>query len=198
MKRTRSPRSSTVFFAALLAAALSVGVTLTLRALMAQETEQPEETPAEALPPEQPIIEETPAEQPPAEEPSEPATFTTGGSPQNFVYETPPASLDRYYPPSDKHYLFANAMDSLGRYFGTLSVDVSEGDWTYAEFSYRRFALQFKKVGEMVPEWSEYFPQDPVVSLAGAVGLQAEGAVCCPPAPDTSASPPAGGPGPRG
>jgi len=82
--------------------------------------------------------------------------FTTGAAPVT-PDPGPPESLAAWYPPRSGERVYTAEMLELGRLYGTMSIDATDGS-LHISRSIDEFAEQYGKVSKMVPEWKDYFP----------------------------------------
>lgn len=103
--------------------------------------------------------------QPETPQTSQPETRT-------YNFELPPKSLDNYYPPIAKRAKNYKAyMDTLGRRFYDLMVDVQYVDREAIEESYLRFKDYYDFVAGLVPEWKERFLTSELEELGKLLGI---------------------------
>ncbi|MEO0138427.1 MAG: hypothetical protein ABIL16_02960 [candidate division WOR-3 bacterium] len=89
-----------------------------------------------------------------------------------YTFEMPPKSLDSYYPPVAKRARNYRAyMDTLGRRFYDLMVDINSVDLEVLEDSYVRFKDYYTFVAELVPEWKDRFLLSDVEELGKILGF---------------------------
>lgn len=138
------------------------------------QSEQMEEQMGEPSP-QQPEVQEqpteTPQEQPQTEE-TKPQGETLELKEGTYVFEMPPKGLDSYYPPVARRGKNYRAyMDTLGRRFYDLLVDINSVDLEVLEVSYVRFKDYYTFVAELVPEWKDRFLLSEVEELGKILGF---------------------------
>ena len=86
-----------------------------------------------------------------------------------YVVKLPPKSLDQYYPPQSEvpEYLFA--MFELEGPFGAMGTSLADGNMENAQQYFDAFKEKYAQLSEMVPEWSEYWPSEPLDQLGEAL-----------------------------
>ncbi|HDZ38969.1 MAG TPA: hypothetical protein ENH62_11885, partial [Marinobacter sp.] len=80
-----------------------------------------------------------------------------------------PASLDNFYPPNAPGPVYLMEMFALSGAFEGAIVDLQQGDIAGVQANYEAFKDQYSKMAEMVPEWTERFPLQPVEALGQAL-----------------------------
>ena len=60
-------------------------------------------------------------------------------------------------------------MLQLNAAFSSIVVDVLEGDPQGAKASFRNFRARYREAAAMVPEWTAYYPPEPVEALGRAL-----------------------------
>jgi len=86
------------------------------------------------------------------------------GTPQGL-----PASLDNLFPPKADSYIFLDAMHTMAGYVSGMVCDLFENDMGNAQVNYQKFREQYNKIPTLVPEWKDYFVEDPVIELGNAL-----------------------------
>lgn len=81
----------------------------------------------------------------------------------------PPASLDKLFPPQAKAPVLLMEMFALSAPMEGIMVDLQEGDVEGAKANYQAFKAQYQKVSQLVPEWKDHFPAEPVEALGQAL-----------------------------
>jgi hypothetical protein len=80
-----------------------------------------------------------------------------------------PTSLDNYFPPNAPAPIWLIEMFALSGPFEGIMVDLQQGDLDGVQANYDAFAVQYAKMSEMVPEWKDKFPSEPVAALGEAL-----------------------------
>lgn len=89
--------------------------------------------------------------------------------PGKASFAEPPASLDSLYPPYAQYPVFLVKMHEMsGAFVGILS-DLFEGDRVNSERNYLAFKSKYNEISELVPEWKELTPPEPVQQLGKAL-----------------------------
>jgi len=83
-----------------------------------------------------------------------------------------PEMLDDYYPPKAKGPIYLFKMHELGKPFTGIVVDLFENDVENARNNYKVFKEKYTDVSNMVPEWQEQFPGEPLDELEIALNGQ--------------------------
>ena len=81
----------------------------------------------------------------------------------------PPSSLDNFYPPKAPAPLYLVEMFNLAGPMEGIGANLQAQNMAAVKASYQAFVTQYDKVNKMVPEWSKYFPKDPVDALGKAI-----------------------------
>jgi hypothetical protein len=91
---------------------------------------------------------------------------------KTYNFDMPPKSLDSYYPPvAKKGKNYKAYMDTLGRRFYDLVVDINAVDMEVLEDSYLRFRDYNNFVANLVPEWKDRFAINEVEELGKILGF---------------------------
>ncbi len=91
---------------------------------------------------------------------------------KTYNFDMPPKSLDNYYPPAArKGKNYKAYMDTLGRRFYDLMVDIKSLDMEVLEESYLRFKDYYSFVSELVPEWKDRYALNEVEELGKVLGF---------------------------
>lgn len=80
-----------------------------------------------------------------------------------------PKSLDAFYPPSAQMPVYTARMTAMAMPGEAMIADLLEGEGKNAAASFEAFAAQYKEVREMVPEWTDAFPMEPIEELREAL-----------------------------
>ncbi len=80
-----------------------------------------------------------------------------------------PASLDNYFPPKAQGPVWLLEMFALSGPLEGLVSDLQQQDLAGVQANYEAFLAQYTKVSEMVPEWKDKFPMQPVEALGEAL-----------------------------
>jgi len=83
-----------------------------------------------------------------------------------------PETLDNYYPPKAQGPVFLFNMHEMGKPFTGIVVDLFENDMENAKINFKHFKDKYTEISKMVPEWKEYFPQNPLDELDLAMGKE--------------------------
>jgi len=91
-----------------------------------------------------------------------------GGSPTSwpgevenqFISKTLPKSLNKYY--KGRRNRYALEMIELGRLMGASFEEAYSKNYQQSLNLFQGFKEQYRKVSQMVPEWSHYFPEEPL------------------------------------
>jgi hypothetical protein len=88
---------------------------------------------------------------------------------EHGVYEVklPPKSLDQYYQKAPSDYLMA-MFGVLGP-MGGMETHLKDGNMDKAKEYFGVFKAEYFKLSKMVPEWSKYFPSEPMENLEKAL-----------------------------
>jgi cytochrome c556/outer membrane murein-binding lipoprotein Lpp len=81
----------------------------------------------------------------------------------------PPASLDNFFPPAAEAPVYLLEMFALAAPLEGMGVDLQSGDMAGVQSNYQAFKAKYQEVAQMVPEWTERFPMEPVDALGQAV-----------------------------
>ncbi len=81
----------------------------------------------------------------------------------------PPSSLNDLYPPGAEAPIYLLEMFELSTPLAGIAVDISEEDLQNARANFERFKLQYEEVSELVPEWENAYPIEPVEQLGKAL-----------------------------
>lgn len=92
----------------------------------------------------------------------QPPTHTDGPS-------SLPASLDRFYPPQSTRPAFLIAMRELNASLVGIAVELGEGDAQNATTMLGDFVARYSDISQMIPEWSDRYPAEPLAALRAAV-----------------------------
>lgn len=85
----------------------------------------------------------------------------------------PPAFLDRLYPPQAPAPIYLIEMIALEGAFTGLFVDLFEQDFANIPGDMEAFKAQYNKMrNEVVPEWKDRFPLEPITALEEALASQ--------------------------
>jgi cytochrome c556 len=100
----------------------------------------------------------------------------------------PPASLDQFYPPQAEGPVYLARMHQLAGGITALGVDLGEQDMENVQRGFAQFRDEYVAVSQMVPEWADQYPIEPVDRLGAALdagdpdaigaAFQEVGAVC--------------------
>lgn len=100
----------------------------------------------------------------------------------------PPASLDQFYPPQAEGPVYLARMHQLSGAMTALGVDLGEQDMENVQRGFPQFRDEYVAVSQMVPEWVDQYPIEPVDRLGAALeagdpaaigaAFQEVGAVC--------------------
>ncbi len=80
----------------------------------------------------------------------------------------PPPSLDSLYPPFTEGPVYLQRMRALSAMLTGVGVDLAEQDVDNARSGFARFRDEYVAVAQLVPEWADDYPIEPVDGL-GAV-----------------------------
>lgn len=80
-----------------------------------------------------------------------------------------PASLDALYPPQAKGPEYLMKMVALGSAMTGIAVDLAGEDVEHASQSFEAFEAAYAATAELVPEWRDRFPVEPVDALGAAL-----------------------------
>lgn len=83
-----------------------------------------------------------------------------------------PESLDQFYPPNKPIPLYQITMIELAHKFSGTVSDILENDMDNAALSFEAFKESYIEVSEMVPEWKEKFPIEPVEKFGEAISTK--------------------------
>lgn len=97
------------------------------------------------------------------------ASYGSADEKQVSPSQSLPASLDNLFPPKADSYVFLDAMHTMAGYVSGMMCDLFENDPGNAQANYQKFKDQYNKIPTLVPEWKDYFVQDPVVDLGNAL-----------------------------
>ncbi|HWR84281.1 MAG TPA: hypothetical protein VN285_13365 [Candidatus Deferrimicrobium sp.] len=82
---------------------------------------------------------------------------------------TIPASLSNLYPPRSPAPTYLLAMLGMARAFSGIVCDVLENDSANAQSGFGTFKKSYLEVSNMVPEWKQEFPLQPIEALNAAL-----------------------------
>lgn len=99
-------------------------------------------------------------------------TFAVGAAPPASRDPVVPGSLAAWYPPKSGERVYTKEMLELGRLYGTMATDSTDGSLHVAP-SIDEFGAQYAKVAGMVPEWNAYFPSFPFADVSKAANTKA-------------------------
>jgi len=80
-----------------------------------------------------------------------------------------PASLDNFYPPNSPAPVYLLAMLDLAKPLSGIVCDVFENDPANAQSQFKAFKKAYLEVSNMVPEWKQEYPLEPVEKLEKAL-----------------------------
>ncbi len=81
----------------------------------------------------------------------------------------PPAELDSLYPPLALSPLYLTEMTELGTLYSGFVVRIFEGDRSGAKVLFDSFREQYEALSEIVPQWKDDFPSQPLDELAALI-----------------------------
>jgi cytochrome c556 len=81
----------------------------------------------------------------------------------------PPASLDRFYPPQAEGPVYLARMHQLAGGMTALGIDLGEQDMDNVRSGFAQFRADYVAVSQMVPEWADQYPIEPVDRLGAAL-----------------------------
>ncbi len=87
------------------------------------------------------------------------------GDGKGVAITTVPPSLDSFYPPKAEQPLYLFNMLTMDHFFLGIAVDVMEGDLQGARDNFKEFNSRYLETLEMVPEWKDHYPLEPVEKL---------------------------------
>ncbi len=87
------------------------------------------------------------------------------GDGKGVAITTVPPSLDSFYPPKAEQPLYLFNMLTMDHFFLGIVVDVMEGDMQGARDNFKEFNSRYLETLEMVPEWKDHYPLEPVEKL---------------------------------
>ncbi|RLJ69891.1 hypothetical protein BCF55_0149 [Hydrogenivirga caldilitoris] len=90
-------------------------------------------------------------------------------SADKITLKKPPASLQKYYPPTSKKFEFLSNMHSMSMAFAGVRLNVNEGNWDKAKDWAVKLKDTYLNTSKMVPEWKEYFKPELADALVKAV-----------------------------
>jgi hypothetical protein len=82
-----------------------------------------------------------------------------------------PASLDKYFPPITEQSVYLFRMLGMNQPFTGIVVDLFEKDIDNARINYKKFRARYLEVSKLVPEWTGYFPVEPLDGLQTALEI---------------------------
>ena len=88
-----------------------------------------------------------------------------------------PASLDNLFPPKAEGPVFLMRMFGMSAPFTGILVDLMEGDIQNVQADYLAFKTQYESVSKLVPEWTKYYPSEPVGELGAALKTGDQGKI---------------------
>lgn len=80
-----------------------------------------------------------------------------------------PASLNKLFPPIAQGPVYLFEMFALAGPFEGIMIDLQQGDVSGVQANFEAFKAQYEKTADLVPEWKERFPNDPVDNLGEAL-----------------------------
>jgi hypothetical protein len=80
-----------------------------------------------------------------------------------------PASLDALYPPQAREPVFLMRMVDLGARMTGVAVDLATQDLEHLASSFAEFESTYRATSDLVPEWRDRFPMEPVNALGLAL-----------------------------
>ena len=83
------------------------------------------------------------------------------------VLNSPPRSLDQYYPTGEASIYLAKMFDMAGAMEG-VGINVQEGDWINASHSFKAFSDLYENNSKLVPRWSRYYD----TKLVDRIGIE--------------------------
>jgi len=75
----------------------------------------------------------------------------------DFLIQTPPKSLDKYYSERGKTPEWIEQMRHISKSFGATFIGMDQENWESSLKSAQDFGSAYQKAAEMVPEWKELF-----------------------------------------
>lgn len=75
----------------------------------------------------------------------------------DFLIQTPPKSLDKYYSERGKTSEWIEQMRHISKSFGATFIGMDQGNWESSLKNAQDFGSAYQKAAEMVPEWKELF-----------------------------------------
>lgn len=95
----------------------------------------------------------------------------SGGAPPPREESIPPlpASLSALYPPTAEGPVLLMAMHGVNAPLAAIGADLGEGDREGVQVDFEAFRVRYAEVSELVPEWREWYPAEPVEALGRAV-----------------------------
>jgi cytochrome c553 len=90
-------------------------------------------------------------------------------TPGVYTMKTPPASMDKLYPPQSPMPVWLPEMFKLSSFYMSVGNDARQGDWANAQQGFDNLKAQFIKLSGLVPEWKHYFNMDLVNALGQAL-----------------------------
>lgn len=87
-----------------------------------------------------------------------------------YTFQKPPASLDQYYPPKTETPQYLLAMFAMDKPLMGMMTHIADGDMAKTQEYFNAFEVEYKKLANMVPEWSlHYWSERPVNSLSAVL-----------------------------
>jgi len=83
-----------------------------------------------------------------------------------------PASLDQFYPPNTPAPMYQISMIVMANQFTGIVGDVMENDMENAIGTFEAFKKSYIEVAEMVPEWKELYPMEPIEKLGNSISTK--------------------------
>lgn len=88
-----------------------------------------------------------------------------------------PPSLDGFYPPMSPVPAYLFAMLELSRPLSGVVADIQEGDLASAQSNFETFKKAYERTSELIPEWKDRFPVEPITRLGDALSTGNPGAI---------------------
>ena len=95
----------------------------------------------------------------------------------NELAAPPPASMDKFYPPTAESPVFLFMMLEMSTPFTGIVVDLFENDFENVIVNFKNFKQQYAAMSKMVPEWENKFPMDVVDELGKALETKDPGKI---------------------
>lgn len=83
-----------------------------------------------------------------------------------------PTSLGNFYPPSVDQPVYLFRMLEMADPFAGIVVDLFEDDHENLDANFETFRARYIEVSNLVPEWKEYYPMEPIDNLKKAISTR--------------------------